>query len=113
MGLPMETVMKLPVQDRRYYIQRHNEEQAGIKSRRENGGDKNTRTFFDGETIKGKTAEELNAMFSKTYDASNKAGSNLYNDNKLRLQAKIYANSTTDTPILGEDSVIYSELYMV
>lgn len=31
MKLPMETVMRLPVQDRRYYIQKHNEEQQGIK----------------------------------------------------------------------------------
>ena len=62
MGLPMETVMKLPVQDRRYYIQRHNEEQAGIKSRRENGGDKNTRTFFDGETIHEYARREQEAI---------------------------------------------------
>ena len=67
--------------------------------------------FYDGVTLKGKTAEELTTMFSKTYDASNKAGSNLYNNNKLRLQAKIYANSTEENPILGVSSVIYSELY--
>ena len=35
MKLPMETVMKLPIQDRRYYIQRHNEEQEGIRAERE------------------------------------------------------------------------------
>lgn len=30
-GIPIETVMGLPIQDRRYYIQKHNEEQEGIK----------------------------------------------------------------------------------
>jgi hypothetical protein len=35
MKLPMETVMKLPIQDRRYFIQRHNEEQQGIRSEHE------------------------------------------------------------------------------
>ena len=62
MGLPMETVMKLPVQDRRYYIQRHNEEQAGIKNRRENGGDKNNRTFTDAETINEYARREQEAI---------------------------------------------------
>ena len=28
----METVMKLPIQDRRYFIQKHNDEQNGIRS---------------------------------------------------------------------------------
>ena len=35
MKLPMETVMRLPIQDRRYYIQKHNEEQEGIRRARE------------------------------------------------------------------------------
>lgn len=35
MKLPMETVMKLPIQDRRYFIQKHNDEQAGIRAERE------------------------------------------------------------------------------
>ena len=26
-GIPMETVMSMPIQDRRYYIQKHNHEQ--------------------------------------------------------------------------------------
>lgn len=48
MKLPMETVMKLPIQDRRYYIQRHNEEQEGIRAsyERKNGGFK-----YEGEAI--------------------------------------------------------------
>ena len=35
MKLPMETVMKLPIQDRRYFIQKHNDEQSGIRAERE------------------------------------------------------------------------------
>ena len=41
MKIPMETVMKLPIQDRRYYIRKHNAEQEGIRLEREhknNGG---------------------------------------------------------------------------
>ena len=49
MKLPMETVMKLPVQDRRYFIQKHNEEQQGIrKSYEKRTG---TATINDGEAI--------------------------------------------------------------
>ena len=45
----METVMKLPVQDRRYFIQKHNEEQQGIrKSYEKRTG---TATINDGEAI--------------------------------------------------------------
>ena len=45
----METVMKLPVQDRRYFIQKHNEEQQGIrKSYEKRSG---TATINDGEAI--------------------------------------------------------------
>ena len=45
----METVMKLPVQDRRYFIQKHNEEQQGIrKSYEKKTG---TATISDGEAI--------------------------------------------------------------
>jgi hypothetical protein len=49
MNLPMETVMKLPVQDRRYFIQKHNEEQQGIKRDFERRTGK--ATISDGETI--------------------------------------------------------------
>ena len=31
MKIPLETVMKLPIQDRRYFIQRHNIEQEELK----------------------------------------------------------------------------------
>lgn len=49
MKLPMETVMKLPVQDRRYFIQKHNEEQEGIlKSHERRTG---TSTISDGDAI--------------------------------------------------------------
>lgn len=48
MKLPMETVMKLPIQDRRYFIQKHNEEQEGIRAAREKSSG-NMRV--DGEAI--------------------------------------------------------------
>jgi hypothetical protein len=49
MNLPMETVMKLPIQDRRYFIQKHNDEQQGIKRDFERRAGKST--ISDGETI--------------------------------------------------------------
>lgn len=48
MKLPMETVMKLPIQDRRYYIQKHNEEQQGVKSSLER---RNGNMTYDGEAL--------------------------------------------------------------
>ena len=48
MKLPMETVMKLPVQDRRYFIQKHNNEQEGIREKLEK---KNGSKTYDGESI--------------------------------------------------------------
>ena len=48
MKIPMETVMKLPIQDRRYFIQRHNEEQQGIRAERER---MNGNRITDGEAI--------------------------------------------------------------
>lgn len=48
MKIPMETVMKLPIQDRRYFIRKHNEEQQGIRDAYEKkSGSKTT----DGEAI--------------------------------------------------------------
>ena len=44
----METVMRLPIQDRRYYIHKHNEEQEGIRSSYEK---KNGVKTYDGESI--------------------------------------------------------------
>ncbi len=49
MKLPMETVMKLPIQDRRYYIHKHNEEQQDIRSRQERAT--GTNRTYDGEAI--------------------------------------------------------------
>lgn len=40
--------MKLPIQDRRYFIQRHNEEQEGIRKVRDKRDGLN---IIDGETI--------------------------------------------------------------
>jgi hypothetical protein len=48
MKIPMETVMKLPVQDRRYFIQKHNEEQEGLRTRYER---RNGNQIQDGEAI--------------------------------------------------------------
>lgn len=48
MKLPMETVMKLPIQDRRYFIQKHNEEQEGLRTRYER---RNGNQIQDGEAI--------------------------------------------------------------
>lgn len=48
MKLPMETVMKLPIQDRRYYIQKHNEEQEGYRAASERRGNN---VIYDGEAI--------------------------------------------------------------
>ena len=48
MKLPMETVMKLPIQDRRYFIQKHNEEQQGIKDAYER---KTGKQSYNGEAI--------------------------------------------------------------
>ena len=48
MKIPLETVMRLPIQDRRYFIRKHNEEQEGIRRARE--ADSNRRTI-DGESL--------------------------------------------------------------
>ena len=48
MKLPMETVMKLPVHDRRYFIQKHNAEQQGLRAEYERKS--GTRTY-NGEEI--------------------------------------------------------------
>lgn len=49
MKLPMETVMKLPIQDRRYFIQKHNEEQKNLRASYE----RNTGTHktYDGDAL--------------------------------------------------------------
>jgi hypothetical protein len=48
MKLPPETVMKLPIQDRRYFIQKHNDEQAGIRAEHEKQSGMRT---LEGEAI--------------------------------------------------------------
>ena len=50
MKIPMETVMKLPIQDRRYFIQKHNEEQEGIRASYEKKSGSGNR-ITDAETI--------------------------------------------------------------
>ena len=45
----METVMRMPIQDRRYFIQKHNDEQNNIRREYEKKDGRNT--FADGETI--------------------------------------------------------------
>ena len=45
MGIPMETVMSMPIQDRKYYIQKHNYEQEGISREMENRRQGNTNTI--------------------------------------------------------------------
>ena len=48
MNLPMETVMRLPVQDRRYYIMKHNHEQEDRRERNERNGKS---SVYDGSAI--------------------------------------------------------------
>ena len=42
-GIPMETVMNMPIHDRKYFIRKHNEAEANINN--EKTGDKNVQTF--------------------------------------------------------------------
>ena len=57
MKIPMETVMKMPVQDRRYFIQKHNAEQEQYRAEREK---KTGLNFYDGESInKAAKTEQL------------------------------------------------------
>lgn len=48
MKIPLETVMKMPVQDRRYFIHKHNEEQQGIRSAHEK---RDNLMVYDGDAI--------------------------------------------------------------
>lgn len=60
MKLPMETVMKLPIQDRRYFIHKHNEEQRNIRSELErNSG---THKASDGDTLNEYARLEQNSI---------------------------------------------------
>ena len=48
MKIPLETVMKMPIQDRRYFIQKFNEEQEGIARARNKDSGQGT---VEGEAI--------------------------------------------------------------
>lgn len=56
-GIPMETIMKMPIQDRRFYIKMHNREQEKIKEMR-NGN--NGMTVTDGEALNKYAQNEQN-----------------------------------------------------
>ena len=49
-GMPWDMIMKLPIQDRRAFIQKHNREQEMINNEIEGNGSSNVRTY-DGEMI--------------------------------------------------------------
>ena len=44
-GIPMETVMSMPIQDRRYYIQKHNYEQEANSAAKTENKNSNTNTY--------------------------------------------------------------------
>ena len=46
-GIPIETVYNMPIQDRRYYIMKHNEEQERRKQEYEREGGNTTRENGD------------------------------------------------------------------
>ena len=57
--------MKLPIQDRRYFIHKHNEEQEQIKASNENRPGKGN-SVYDGETINEYARiEQMNAKNRK------------------------------------------------
>jgi hypothetical protein len=49
-GMPWDMIMKLPIQDRRAFIQKHNREQEMINNEIESNGSSNVRTY-EGEMI--------------------------------------------------------------
>ena len=49
-GMPWDMIMKLPIQDRRAFIQKHNREQEMINNEIEGNGSSNVRTY-EGEMI--------------------------------------------------------------
>lgn len=49
-GIPYDTIMSMPIQNRRYFIQRHNHEQD--KLAKEMGGPENGASFY-GEEVNG------------------------------------------------------------
>ena len=47
-GIPIDTVMNMPIQDRKFYIMKHNAEEEELKQEIEGGGDNHT---IDGEAL--------------------------------------------------------------
>lgn len=47
-GIPMEEIMRMPIQDRKYYILKHNEEQGKLRSSAD-AGNNTTRVY--GESL--------------------------------------------------------------
>lgn len=54
-GIPMDTLMNMPIQDRRYYIQKHNEDQEGHKKGAEHAKNEHT---IQGEALNTYAAME-------------------------------------------------------
>lgn len=47
-GIPMDTIMNMPIQDRKYYIMKHNAEEEELKQEMEGGGETHT---IEGEAL--------------------------------------------------------------
>ena len=60
-GIPMETIMAMPIQDRRYYIQRHNMEQEGYKEAKERSEGKGGFNSYNGDINAFAEMEQSNA----------------------------------------------------
>lgn len=60
-GIPMETIMAMPIQDRRYYIQRHNMEQEGIREERERGNNSANTNRYNGDVNEFAKLEQSNS----------------------------------------------------
>lgn len=56
-GMPWDMIMSLPIQDRRYFIQKHNAEQDALSSQNSNKG--NVRTY-EGSAINAFAKNEQN-----------------------------------------------------
>ena len=50
-GMPWDMIMKLPIQDRRAFIQKHNREQEMINNEIEGNKSSNGSRFYEGESI--------------------------------------------------------------
>lgn len=59
-GIPMETVMSMPIQDRRYYIQKHNHEQEAHVAAETQSKNSNTNTY-SGDINEFARMEQANA----------------------------------------------------